>query len=54
MFEKFSRTYMGNKIPTSTKWIYSVSGIGRDAVCAIVATFLMMFATEIAFGDASN
>lgn len=50
MFENICRTYEGNKIPTRTKWIYSVSGIGRDAVYTIVATFLMIFATEIALG----
>lgn len=47
-------TYSGKKIPKRTKWIYSVSGIGRDAVYAIVATFLMIFATEVALGDAGE
>ncbi len=45
MFE-IGKTYRDEKIPTKTRWFYSVSGIGRDAAYVIVASFLLIFLQE--------
>jgi Na+/melibiose symporter-like transporter len=36
-------TYVGNDIPKKTKWVYSVSGMFRDALYALVSGFLMNY-----------
>jgi hypothetical protein len=33
-------TYEGDTIPKATKWVYSVSGMFRDALYALVSGFL--------------
>jgi hypothetical protein len=33
-------TYEGDDIPKTTKWVYSVSGMFRDALYALVSGFL--------------
>lgn len=33
-------------VPRSTKWIYSMSGIGRDMMYALYANFLLVFLTD--------
>ncbi len=40
---KFFATYDGDKVPKKTKWIYSVSAVGRDASYALVSLFLLTF-----------
>ena len=43
------KTYKGDIIPSRTRWIYCTSGIGRDALYAIVATFLLIFVKEAGY-----
>jgi Na+/melibiose symporter-like transporter len=40
---KLFQTFEGDKIPKRTKWIYSVSAVGRDACYALVSLFLLTF-----------
>lgn len=44
-----SRTYKDDIIPRRTKWIYTVSGLGRDAVYAMVSVFLLTFIQEAGY-----
>lgn len=44
-----SKTYKDDIIPTRTKWVYTVSGLGRDAVYAMVSVFLLTFIQEAGY-----
>jgi len=45
MFE-FGKTYKGEIVPKKTKWIFSLSGIGREAIFLLVGTFLLTYLLE--------
>jgi len=47
--DRACETYTGDIIPRRTRWIYPISGIGRDAVYAIVSTFLLIFVQEAGY-----
>lgn len=49
MVEKIGRSYSGEIIPKRTKWIYTTSGLGRDAVYAMVSVFLITFITKAGY-----
>ncbi|MCQ2795185.1 MAG: MFS transporter [Bacilli bacterium] len=48
------KTYKDEIIPRRTKWIYTVSGLGRDAVYAMVSVFLLTFITEAGYLAGDN
>ena len=49
LFDGASKTYEGDIIPRRTRIIYPISGLGRDAVYAIVTTFLLIFVQEAGY-----
>jgi melibiose permease/lactose/raffinose/galactose permease len=40
---RFNKTFTGSKIPKLTKWIYAISGIGRDAVNTLISLFYLLY-----------
>lgn len=40
---KFNKTFSGDKVPKTTKWVYSLSGIGRDACYTLVSLFYLAY-----------
>ncbi|HMM00980.1 MAG TPA: glycoside-pentoside-hexuronide (GPH):cation symporter [Bacilli bacterium] len=40
---KINTTFSSDKVPTRTKWLYPLSGIGRDMAYTLVSLFLMTF-----------
>lgn len=54
IFDSAAKTYQGDIIPKKTRWIYPISGLGRDAVYAIVSTFLLIFVQEAGYLDTSG
>lgn len=40
---RFNKTFTGSKIPTLTKWIYAISGVGRDAVNTLISLFYLLY-----------
>lgn len=46
LLTKVSMTYEGDIIPPRTRWGYPISGLGRDAMYAIVSAFLLVFVQE--------
>ncbi len=40
---KFNETFTGDDVPKKTKWIYSLSGIGRDAAYTLISLFFLTY-----------
>jgi len=40
---KLNDTFTGDDVPKTTKWVYSLSGIGRDASYTLISLFYLMY-----------
>lgn len=40
---RFNETFTGDDVPKKTKWIYSLSGIGRDAAYTLISLFFLTY-----------
>ncbi len=40
---KLNGTFRGNEVPKTTKWTYSLSGIGRDAAYTLISLFFLTY-----------
>lgn len=47
-------TYSGNKVPKATAWIYSMSGIFRDACYALISSSFLSYAKTAGLLDSSS
>jgi melibiose permease/lactose/raffinose/galactose permease len=40
---KLNETFKGDDVPKTTKWVYSLSGIGRDAAYTLISLFFLTY-----------
>ena len=49
-----NRTFEGDNVPKTTKWLYCSSGMFRDLVYQFISMFLLMFAQYCGIGQDEN